>query len=163
MISDWLRPYTERAAEPHALSARDAAEHLLAQHTAGEPWAQEVLLSHLTDSLTRRIKAARQAGHVTTLIRGKRRARVKTMPSRPHVDQQTGEQLGWSLADLWDLDATGLRAVLAAQTSEQQGVIDRITVTRRLLDALARHPECTTAREAWLAEGRSHDEIDLSA
>lgn len=163
MTADWLRDFTDRTAEPHALTARDAAEALLSHFEAGEDWTRDVLLGHLADSLTRRIKSARQAGHVTTLVRGNRRSTVKTMPSRPQVDPDTGEQLGWSLADLWDLDAAGLREVLAAQTSEQQGVIDRITVTRRLLEVLSRHPECETARCAWLADGRSIDEIDLSA
>lgn len=162
-VTAWLRPYVERQAEPHALSAEDAARDLLALALAGDEDAAAAVEARLRDSLTREIKTQRQNGHVTTLVAGGRRSQVKTMPSKPLVSPDTGEQLGWSLTDLWDMTADDLAALLQRQLRERQSVSDRIAVTRRLLDALARHPDCATARQAWVADGRSLDEIDLSA
>lgn len=159
----WLRPYVERPAEPHALSAEDAAHDLLALALTGEEGAAEAVRSRLRDALTREIKAQRQSGHVTTLVAGKRRTRIKTMPSKPLVSVDTGEQMGWSLTDLWDMTNDELAALLQRQLRERVSVGDRITVTRRLLDALLRHPKAKTARDAWAADGRSIDEVNLSA
>lgn len=162
-LTNWLREYSDRTAEPHAYSATDAAFDLFDLALSGEQWAVDAVRAELKDSLTKRIKSQRQAGHTTAVLLGKRRSEVKTMPAVPRVSVETGEQLGWSLADLWDMDETALRDLLTRQERERRQVGDRIAVTRALLTALAAHPECTTARCAWLAEGRSIGEIDLSA
>lgn len=162
-LTTWLREYADRNAEPHAYSATDAAFDLLDLALTGEEWAVDAVRAELKDSLTKRIKAQRQSGHTTAVLLGKRRSEVKTMPAVPMVSADTGEQLGWSLTDLWDMDAAGLRDLLTRQEKERRQVGDRIAVTRALLAALAAHPECTTARCAWLADGRSVSEIDLSA
>ena len=162
-LSTFLAPYIARQAEQHAQSAEDAAFDLIDQVLDGDDDARQVALLSLRDSFTRQIKVGRQAGHVTTLVAGNRRAPVKTMPSQPLVSAESGEQLGWSLTDLWDMDADGLQELLRRQLKERQQVSDRIAVTRSLIAALAAHPECATARCAWLADGRSFTEIDLSA
>lgn len=162
-LTAWLRPYVDRLNEPHAMSAEDAAHDLLDLALSGDDDAAEACRSRLRESLTREIKSQRQAGHTTTLVAGKRRAKVKTMPSRPLVSVDTGEQMGWNLSDLWDLNLTDLGALLQRQLRERLSVSDRIIVTRRLLACLERHPECATAREAWLADGQSLTEIDASA
>lgn len=162
-LTAWLRPYVQRPAEPHALTADDAAADLLDLALSGDTDAAAVCRGVLRDSLTRLIKSQRQAGHVTTLVAGARRSRVKTMPSQPVVDDSTGEQLGWSLTDLWDMTHPQVQAQLYRWQRERQQVSDRIAVYRAVDRCMTAHPECATAREAWLADGRSTDKIDLSA
>ena len=158
-VTTWLRRYVDRKAEPHSESATDAAFDLLERAESGEQWAREATLIRLRDALTREIKTARQSGYTTTLVKGERRATVKTMPSQASVDPTTGEQLSWQLTELWDMNEAQLSELLAAQIRERRSADDRVTVTRKVLAVLKAHPDCATARCAWLADGRSLDEV----
>ncbi len=131
---------------------------------AGEVWA----LSRLTDlaraSLLKDIKERRQASSVVLFTDGAgRKRRMKTAHSRPQRDEATGEVTSWQLVLAWDMDAEALNALLLDLQRSHREAGQRVAAVRELLDVLARHPECATAREAWLADGRRLDEIDLSA
>lgn len=150
--------------EPHTVTATEAASALLSLALAGEIWAQQALFEKARAALTKDIKEARQAASVITYTDavGKKR-RMKTAVSVPVRDDDSGDVEAFQLVLVWDMDAAALNALLADLQRQSREVRERITAVRALLDALARHPECATAREAWLADGRSVDEIDLSA
>ncbi len=150
--------------EPHTVSATEASSALLSLALAGETWAQDRLYELARAALVKDIKDRRQAASVITFTDGAgRKRRMKTAVSRPQVDQESGESAGWQLVLAWDMTAEELNALLLDLQRSSREVRERITAVRALLDALAAHPECATAREAWQAEGRSLDEIDLSA
>ena len=159
---EFFAEFVERD-EPHTVSATEAAAALLDLALAGEPWARSALFDKARASLVKEVKEARQAASTITFTDavGQKR-RLKTAVSRPHRDPLTGD-VAVQLDLLWDMDQAGLFDLLADLQRSSREVRQRVAAVRALLDALERHPECTTAREAWVADGRSVDEIDLSA
>lgn len=159
---DFYAEYVARD-EPHTVSATEAAAALLDLALAGETWARSALFEKARAALVKEIKESRQAASTITFTdAGGHKRRLKTAVSRPHHDPITGD-VAVQLDLLWDMDETGLFDLLADLQRSSREVRQRVAAVRALLDALAKHPECTTAREAWTAEGRSFDEIDLSA
>jgi transcription elongation GreA/GreB family factor len=160
---DFLGDYVDRD-EPHTVSATDAARQLLDLAVAGELWARQRVFELTRAALIKEIKERRQAASEITFTDGAgRKRRMKTAHSRPMVNRESGEVESYQLVLAWDMDAEALNALLLDLQRSSREVRERIAAVRALIDALARHPECTTAREAWTADGRSTDEIDLSA
>lgn len=163
MSDEFLRQFVDRN-EPHTISASEAAATLLDLALAGELWARDRLYLLARAALTKEIKEQRQSASIVQFTDGAgRKRRMKTAHSRPLVNEDTGEVESFQLVLAWDMDAAALNALLAELQRSSREVRERIAAVRALLDALARHPECATAREAWAADGRSVDEIDLSA
>lgn len=159
----FIRDYIDRS-EPHTDTATDAARDLLAEARAGEPWALTKLFDLARASLVREIKERRAAAHVITYIDGNgKKRRMNAAVSQPVYDEKSGEVAHYNLVIEWDMDARQLNRLMAQLQNAATEVAERRSAVRALLDALAAHPECATARDAWLAEGRSLDEIDLSA
>lgn len=159
----FISEFVDRA-EPHTVSADDAAASLLDLALAGEGWALQHVYADLRAMELKNIKQRRQAASVVTFTDGSgRKRRMNTAVSRPQFDRATGELKSWQLVLAWDMDAAALNAHLLILQRESLEVRDRINAVRALLDALARHPECATARDAWAADGRTVAEIDLSA
>jgi hypothetical protein len=160
----FLRPFVERKAEPHTITADDACAALMDAFAEQEPWAIAVVHESVRARCLRNIKEQRQAPHKATFIDTKGRARaVNTALSRPIRDEDSGDVVAHQLVIEWDMDAAQLNAVLAHLSQSAVELRGRIQVARALLDALARHPKCKTAREAWTADGKALDSIDLRA
>lgn len=160
----FLRPYVERKAEPHTLTADDAAPALMAAFAEGKPWAIAAVQEAARAKCLRDIKEQRRAPHRATFIDSKGRARtVHTAVSQPVRDEDSGDIIAHQLVIEWDMDAAQLNAVMARLSSAAVELRGRIQVARALLDAMGRHPEAKTAREAWAADGRALNEIDLRA
>lgn len=160
---DFLAQHVARD-EPHTLTATEAAASLLDLALAGEVWARDKMFDLARAALIKEIKERRQAASIVVYTDGAgRKRRMKTAVSRPQVNRETGEVESYQLVLAWDMDAEALNAVLLDLQRSSREVRERINAVRALLDALERHPRCRTARDAWLADGRSVDEIDLSA
>lgn len=83
---------------------------------------------------------------------GKRYPSSRPRPARPHLPQlQTW--WGYSKTKLVEL-----RRDLADQGARIADVVESVDL---LITAMDRHPECTTARDAWEADGHDIAEIDL--
>lgn len=161
---EFLSDYVTRRGEPHTVTATDAAAALLDLALAGEMWARDRLFTLTRAALVGEIKERRQADSVVMFTDGSgRKRRMKTAISRPQVDRDSGEVESYQLVLAWDMDAAALNDLLRDLQRNSRELRERIAAVRALLDALDRHPECSTARDAWLAAGRSVDEIDLSA
>lgn len=160
----FLRPFVERQSEPHTLTADEACDALLRAAADGQGWAKTVIAESVRARCLRNIKEQRQAPHRASFIdaRGRKRT-VNTAVSLPVRDDGSGDVIAHQLVIEWDMDAEQLNGVMARLSQAALEVRGRVQVARALLDALARHPECATARDAWAADGRSVDEIDLSA
>ncbi len=160
----FLRPFVERQAEPHTLTADEARDALLTAAADGEEWAATVVSEAVRARCLRNIKEQRQAPHraAFTDARGRKRT-VNTAVSLPVRDEASGDVIAHQLVIEWDMGAEQLNAVMARLSQAALEVRGRVQVARALLDSIGRHPKAKTAREAWLADGRSIDEIDLSA
>lgn len=159
----FLRPYVERQAEPHTLTAEQAADALMKAFSDEQPWAVAVVREAVRARCLRNIKEQRQAPHRAEFVDSKgRRRSVNTAVSLPVRDVGTGDVVAHQLVIEWDMDAARLNDVLVRLSRDAREVRGRIQVAQALLAALSRHPECKTARQAWIADGRSINEINLS-
>lgn len=160
---EFISEFVDRS-EPHTITATEATAALLDLADAHDPWAvskvAELVRSQLVGDIKKRRKAPHQATYTDS---GGRKRRINTMISQPVVDRESGDVVAFQGVLEWDMDAAQLNAYLAKLQRDSREVRDRIEAVRALLDAMQRHPECPTAREAWLADGRSLTEIDLSA
>lgn len=131
-------------------------------NAAGEYWAAEVLCRWDRSGADADFTAAHKALNSITYIRADgRRVRKTTSYSRPTRSESSGEIVGMQMAAWWDMDRNELvmlRKDIGSQTDRLGDVFDALG---QVIDAMDRHPDCGTAREAWIAEGRSLAEIDL--
>lgn len=154
-------------ADPDRLTdeiAADLVAFVQAAHAAGEYWAAQTMQRWEVEGATRDYNRAHKAVHAVTYIRRDgTRVRKTTSYSRPVRAAESGEIVAMQMQTWWGWS----RAEVAEQYAEiglQTARIGEVrSALRQLLDVMDQHPECDTAREAWLADGRALDEIDLSA
>lgn len=147
---------------PKAEVAASLVEFVLAGHAAGEPWADQTMQRWEREGAARDYSAAHKSLHSITYIRRDgRRVRKTTSYSRAVRSENSGDIVAMQMQSWW----TWTRAEVAEQFADigvQTARIGEVrNALRQLLEVMDRHPECETAREAWLAEGRALDEIDL--
>lgn len=131
-------------------------------YAQGEPWATEVLARWEAAGADADYTAAHKALHSVTYIRGDgRRVRKTTGYSRPIRSAESSEIIGYQMQSWWDMDLNQLVLLEADLERQHEQLNDSRAAVRAAREALQRHPECGTAREAWLAEGRSLAEIDV--
>lgn len=139
---------------------REEIVHLV--HTSGEPWALDVIERWEREGAERDYEAAHTALNTTTYIRhdGKR-VKKTTSYSTPVRASDSGE-VAYVQQSFWDYERApfvGKRNEMAAQGARIEDVVAAMDL---VLAAWDRHPDALTAREAWTADGRSIDEIDLN-
>ena len=163
-------PYWQIVAEmaeesPQALN-REQAEDLLSRLDAadaqGEYWAAEVLTRWAREGALRDYNVVHKKVHgITCITRDGRRVRKTTSYSRPVRASESGDIIGYQLQTWWGYSKTKLvelRRDLADQGARIADVVESVDL---LITAMDRHPECTTARDAWEADGHDIAEIDL--
>lgn len=157
--------FVERMSEEsHTLLAGEFADVVLDAYAADEVWADSIVRTALHNYCRERLNEAHKQLHGVRAVMSSGRVRMVTASTIKRVrDEASGDIVGLQRAALWDFTRPELESELRELLSGRQELNDRIEVRRELLAAMDRHPECSTVREAWLADGRSLDEIDLSA
>lgn len=159
----WVADLASRADRPKHELRPLIVDYVLNAHAAGEPWAVEVLTRWDSEGADRDYSDAHKALNSITYIRADgRKVRKTTSYSRPTRSPESGEIVGQQMQAWWDMDRNELVALRSDMESQSDRLTDVVKAISRLIDALDRHPEISTAKEAWLAEGRSLEEIDLN-
>lgn len=131
-------------------------------HAAGEPWATETLMRWDRAGAARDYTEVFKNLNSTTYIRRDgRRVRKTTGYSRPVRDAESGELIGQQLQTWWGMTRPELADLLTDLSAQKDRLGLSVEGVRQVVEAMDRHPDCTTAREAWEADGRSVTEIDL--
>lgn len=129
---------------------------------AGEHWAVEVASRWDRTGADADYTAAHKALNYVTYIRGDgRKVRKTTSYSRPTRSEDSGEIVGMQMQAWWDMSRNELVMLQTDMRSQTTRLADVVEALGQVIDAMDRHPECETAREAWSADGRSLSEIDL--
>lgn len=141
----------------------DIVHQVHTAHAAGEHWAAEVLTrwgSAGADADYTRVFKNRNS--VTYITADGRRVRKTVAYSLPQRSVESGQVIGRQLQAWWEMSpaAVGLLRDEIAQQGDR--LADLLVALDLLLAAIARHPKAKTVGEAWLADGRSVDEIDLA-
>jgi len=147
--------------QPHTDLARQMADELL---DSDDPWARSKVEQAVTSLCIKALNDAHKDLHsVTVTLRNGRKRKVTSSSVRQVRNSRSGDIVGLQRADWWAYDLAGIEAELVTVMNETAESREREQVLRAVRDVMRAHPDCTTAREAWAAEGRSVDEIDLSA
>lgn len=142
---------------------REEIVHLVhVAYATGEPWALEVMERWQREGAERDYESAHTALNTTTYIRrdGKR-VKKTTSYSTPVRTSDSGE-IAYVQQSFWDYERApfvGKRNEMAAQGAR---IADVVAAMDLVIAAWDRHPDAQTARDAWTADGRSLDEIDLN-
>jgi hypothetical protein len=142
---------------------REEITHLVqAAHADGEHWAAETLMRWERDGADDDYTRVFKDMNTTTFIRADGRRTRKTVAySRPRRSAESGEIVGRQMQAWWGMARPAVEALRHELSAQGDRIADSVAGLDRVLAAMDRHPECATAREAWEADGRSVDEIDL--
>lgn len=148
--------------QPKAQVVAEIVDLVHSAHAAGEYWAAEVLARWDRAGADADYTAAHKAlNSVTYIRRDGRRVRKTTSYSRPARSESSGEIVGMQMQAWWDMSRNELEVLRNDMDDQAERLADVVKALGQLIDAMDRHPDCVTAREAWIAEGRSLAEIDL--
>lgn len=144
----------------------DTREEIIAYvhqaHAAGQYWATEVLNRwERTGAHTDYSKVHKALNPINVRNHAGRRIRKTTSYSRAMRSAESGEIVARQHMIIWDYDRNQLQLWRDDMARQAGQLDDSVCIGDQLLAAMDRHPDCATAREAWLAEGRSLSEIDL--
>jgi hypothetical protein len=161
-VRDLVESGNEQRLPKHDI--RERIVHLVhAAHSAGEPWAADVLARWETAGADADYtKVFKDLNTVTYIRADGRRVRKTVAYSRPMRSQASGEIVGRQMQAWWGMSRSAILDLRREVAELSIRLSDVIAALDALIDAMTRHPEFATAREAWEADGRSVDEIDLS-
>jgi hypothetical protein len=142
---------------------REKIVHLVhSAEAAGEDWAGETLTRWAStgadDDYTRAFKSLNT---VTYIRKDGRRVRRTVGYSRPMRAPDSGEIVARQMQAWWGMSRIAIVELRAEMFEQADRLADIITVLGQLIEAMDRHPDCATAADAWIADGRSLDEIQL--
>lgn len=162
IITDLVSAGADERKPKHEV-AEDIITQVHTAHAQGEPWATEVIARWDRDGASRDYTDVhKKLNSVTYITRDGRRKRKTASYSRTARSAESGEVIGQQLQVWWGMS----RAALYELRTDMADQVDRLSLVveaiDQLIEAMDRHPECETAREAWEADGRSIAEIDLS-
>jgi len=128
----------------------------------GEAWAKETMSRWLAAAAAADYtRIFKDLNHVTYIRADGRRVRKTVAYSRPQRSVATGEIIGRQMQAWWGMSRAAVEDLRSEMFEQGERIDDVITALDHLVAAMDRHPECSTAREAWEAEGRSVEEINL--
>jgi hypothetical protein len=153
----------QQDAEPKRLIVEEIVNHVEAALAAGEPWAQSVAARWALAGAAKDYTDAFKALNSTTYIRADgRRVRKTVAYSRTRRDEASGQVVGQQMQAWWSMSRYQLMDLRRDITEQRDRLDDVVTALDQVIAAMERHPYCVTARDAWLADGRDLDEVDLS-
>lgn len=159
----WVADLASNGAKPKHELAEEIAAHVQHAAAAGETWAYEVLSRWEREGAGKDYsKAHKELNSVTYITRDGRRKKKTASYSRPARSPESGEIVGYQMQTWWGMDRMALAELERDLAIQVDQVADSLAQVRALADAMDRHPECATAADAWIADGHSLDEIDLS-
>lgn len=152
----------EQSIPKHDLTA-EIVTNVYKADNDGEDWAAEVLdrwaLAGASKDYTESYK---DANHVTFIRADGRRQRKTVAYSRPMRDKADGTIVGRQMQAWWGMSRVAVAELRAEMAESAERQLDIIAMLDRIIAAMDRHPQCATAAEAWQADGRDLDEIDLA-
>lgn len=149
-------------ARPKHEVREDIVHQVTAAAAAGERWAIETVTRWELDGAAADYTRAFKNMNTTTYItRGGRRVRKTVAYSRPTRDAVTGEIIGQQMQSWWCMSRGAIAHLRNDLANQANNLEDAVAAVDQIIEAYDRHPHCATAREAWEADGRSTDEINL--
>jgi hypothetical protein len=149
-------------AQPKAQIREDIIAEVHASYAAGEVWAIETLMRWERDGADRDYTTVHKKLNSVTYITGDGRRVRKTMSySRPTRSPESGKVVGQQMQTWWGMSRSALVDLQNSLVIQVDNLGVVVQALDQLIAAMDRHPECATAREAWEADGRSVNEIDL--
>jgi len=73
-----------------------------------------------------------------------------------------GVIVGRQMQAWWGMSRAAIAELRAELADADERMRDIIAMLDRIIAAMDRHPQCSTAAEAWEADGHELDEIDLA-
>lgn len=132
--------------------------------SAGEPWAADVLTRWCEKGAAADFTRVSKDRNSVTYVRADGSKVRKTVAySRPVRSGETAEIVGRQMQAWWDMSRASVEMLREEIFEQGERLADVLAALDQLLGAMDRHPECSSAREAWEADGRSVGEIDLGA
>lgn len=159
----WVADLASNGIRPKHELAEEILAYVHHANAAGEPWALEVLTRWEREGSGRDYtNAHKELNSVTYIRRDGRRVKKTTSYSRPKRSTESGEIVGYQMQTWWAMDRTQIGELERDLSNQSAQMADAHTQVRAIAAAMDRHPECDTAADAWVTDGRSLDEIDLS-
>jgi hypothetical protein len=147
--------------EPHTDIASDMADRIMDR--LDEPWAQAVARAALHEHCRAALNRAHKAAHsVQAVTRSGRVRPITSSVSRKVRASDSGDIVGRQRTLVWNYRLAEIEAYCDELVRVGAEHRERMQAWFRVRDAVRRHPDLTAA-QAWVADGRSLDEIDLSA
>lgn len=142
---------------------REEIVHLVhSAELAGEDWAGETLTRWaVAGADADYTKVFKDQNTVTYIRKDGRRIRKTVGYSRPMRQADSGEVIGRQMQAWWGMSRAAIRELRGELVEQGERLADVIAVLDHLIEAMDRHPNCSTAAEAWEADGHSLDEIEL--
>lgn len=142
---------------------REEIVHLVTEAWRGrQPWAGDVMGRWQREGAERDYERAHAALNTTVYVTASGiRKRKTTSYSTPRRSADSGD-VAYVQASFWDYDRPAFARKREEIVAQSDRLTEVVTAMELVLDAWSRHPNARTAREAWLADGRSLGEIDLT-
>lgn len=130
----------------------------------GEPWAAEVMMRWHLEGAERDYEQAHKSMNTTTYIRKDgMRVRKTVSYSQPKRSAETGAVEEWVQGAFWEYSLPEMLNKRNELDAQDKRLAEIVTAFDVVIAAMKRHPDCKTAREAWLADGHDLAEIQLAA
>lgn len=153
----------DAAGRPKHEIRQEIVHHVHAAHADGEEWAADVLTRWSESGADADYTRVNKDRNAVTYIRADgRRVRKTVAYSRPKRDAMSGAVVGRQMQAWWAMSRAAIEELRNEMAQQADRVADVVAALDLLLAAMDRHPECTTAREAWEAAGHHIGEIDLA-
>lgn len=127
-----------------------------------EEWAIDTLTRWCRDGADEDYTKVFKDMNTVTYIRADGSRTRKTVAySRPMRSQGDGQIIGRQIQAWWGMSRAAIQELRNELNGQRENLGDSLAMIDRLIGAMDRHPQCTTAAEAWEADGHDLDEIDL--
>ena len=129
----------------------------------GEEWASDVIGRWIREGAAADYTQVFKDMNTVTFIRADgTRVRKTVAHSRPMRSGSDGAIVGRQMQAWWGMARAAVQQLRNELESQRDKLGDSVTMLDLLIAAMDRHPECTTAADAWIADGHELDEIDLA-
>lgn len=148
---------------PKARIAERIVNRVMAADEAEEQWAADVIERWLREGAAEDYTKAFKDMNTVTYIRADGTRKRKTVAySRPMRSKSDGAIIGRQIQAWWGMGRAAIIELRSELAGQDELLRESIAMLDKLVAAMDRHPQCTTAAEAWEADGHDLEEIDLA-
>lgn len=162
MVQHLVESGQEQSIPKHQLTAQIVA-NVEQAYADGEGWAADIMArwaeAGAAEDYTKKFK---DMNFVTFIRRDGSRQRKTTAYSRPMRSKEDGAIVGRQMQAWWGMSRAMIAELRAELAEADERMRDSIAMLDRIIAAMDRNPQCTTAAEAWEADGHELEEIDLA-